>query len=107
MFGPWLRMSAAYPAQNGQQAGAIVKFFGYDSDQGRWIVTSVDTSGQYYVIDSKSKTFDGSRWEDAYPADAGTAAVKVRNSNEYTFDASVPIGGGQAYRSHTICKRRQ
>jgi hypothetical protein len=41
MFGPWLRKSAAYPTQNGQQAGAIVKFSGFDSDQGRWIVTSV------------------------------------------------------------------
>jgi len=104
-FGSWLQMRAAYPAQNGQRPGSIVKFFGFDSDQGRWIVTSVDTSGEFYVIDSKSKTFDGSRWEDAYPADVGTAAVKVQSSNEYTFDAQVPIGGGHDYQSHTICKR--
>jgi hypothetical protein len=85
----------------------MVKFFGFDSDQGRWIVTSVDTSGEFYVIDSKSKTFDGSRWEDAYPADAGTAEVKIHSSDEYTFEAHVPIGRGQAYRSHTICKRNR
>lgn len=105
MFGPWLRMSANYPNQNGQRAGSLVKFFGFDSDQNRWIVTSVDTSGEFYVIDSTSKTFNGSQWEDAYPSDAGTAAVKVQNSNEYTFDARFPIAGGQAYRSHTTCKR--
>jgi hypothetical protein len=105
MFGPWLRMNAEYPAQNGQRSGSIVKYFGYDSDQGRWIVTSVDTSGEFYVIDSKSKTFDGSQWEDTYPADTGTAAVKVQNADEYTFDARIPIGGGHDYRSHTICRR--
>jgi hypothetical protein len=94
LFGPWLQMRSSYKAQNGQKAGSIVKFFGFDSDQSRWIVTSVDTSGEFYVIDSTSKAFDGSKWEDAYPVDSGTAAVTVQGSNAYTFDARLPIGGG-------------
>jgi len=104
-FGPWLQMSSSYQAQNGQRAGSIVKFFGFDSDQSRWIVTSVDTSGEFYVIDSKSKNFDGSQWKDAYPVDSGTAAVTVQGSKAYTFDPRLPIGGGRMYQSHTVCKR--
>jgi hypothetical protein len=105
MYGPWLQMTSTFPDQNGQKAGTSVKFLGFDSNEGRWIVTSVDSSGVFYVIDSKSRTFDGSHWQDVYPADRGTASVRVQSSSEYTFDASLPSGGGHAYASHTICER--
>ncbi len=105
MYGPWLQMRSAYRAQNDQPAGSVVKFFGFDSDQQRWIVASFGSSGDFYVIDSKSPNFDGSQWEDVDPADTGTAKVEVQSSNQYTFDARVPSGAGHVYGSHTICRR--
>jgi hypothetical protein len=105
MYGPWLRLDARYPAQNGQPAGSAIKLLGYDSAARRWIVTSVDDSGGYYVMYSTSPSFDGSKWIDGYPVDKGTASIKVTTPNEYTFDAAKPDGHGHIVRSHTVCGR--
>ncbi|HEY2473791.1 MAG TPA: hypothetical protein VGI19_03225 [Candidatus Cybelea sp.] len=77
MYGPWLRLTASYPAQRGQPAGTAVKFLGYDPGNRRWVVSSIDDSGGYYVIYSDSPAFNGSRWRDGYPADGGTANIRV------------------------------
>lgn len=105
MYGPWLRLNASYPAQHDQPAGTAVKFLGYDTAHKRWIVSSVDDSGGYYVIYSNSPAFDGSRWNDGYPADGGTASIRVVSANEYIFDAANPDGHGHMSQTHTICTR--
>ena len=105
IYGPWLRLNESYGAQNSEPAGTAVKFLGFDSSHRRWIVTSVDSSGGYYVIYSASHSFDGSKWKDGFPADKGTASIKVVNPNIYVFNAASPDERGRISKSHTVCTR--
>jgi hypothetical protein len=101
-FGPWMRLASAFPAQNGQPAGKAMKYLGYDSQQRRWIVMSIDDSGGYYTMYSSSATLDGAHWIDAYPADHRTGYLNFIGTNKYTFDSSTP---GAIAASHTVCTR--
>ena len=105
-YGPWLRMDDRFPAQNGQKAGTVIKFLGFDPRTKRWIVMSIDDSGGYYVMESASRTFDASHWLDVYPTDGATGYVRVIDADAYTFDAAVPDGHGHTASSHTRCTRQ-
>ena len=96
MFGRWLYMVSSYPAQNGQPAGTAAKYLGFDPPRHRWIVASIDASGDYYVMDSSSAAFSGSHWQDQYPHDNVTGYVQVQDADQYTFDSP---------GSHTVCRR--
>jgi hypothetical protein len=105
MDGPWLRMLTTYPPQNGQPAATGTGFFGYDSKHGRWIVTSVDTTGEYSITVSTSHTLNGSQWTDAYPVDNATATFRTVGSTEFTVDVRAPDGHGNTVTSHQVCTR--
>lgn len=105
MYGSWLRMTSTYPAQNGEHAGTGVGFFGYDSKHARWIVTSLDTSGDYGISYSTSHTFNGAHWLDGYPANHGSATTRMSSSKQFTVDSSGPDAHGHTVTSHEVCTR--
>ncbi|HTX58720.1 MAG TPA: hypothetical protein VMH02_03510 [Verrucomicrobiae bacterium] len=103
-FGPWLKISAAYPAQEGQPAASGLSFFGYDSKHARWYITSVDTMGGYGSSYSNSKSFGGSQWHDGYPDNNGSAAITA-SKNQFVVDGKGPNAQGKTVTSHEICTR--
>lgn len=106
MYGNWLRIDAAYPAQNGQPAGTGVTFFGYDSKNKRWVVTGVGTDGSYFVSTSTSPAFNGSHWSDQYPADHGTAVLHMTQATQYSMDMQNPGAKGKMMTQHAVCTRQ-
>lgn len=101
MYGPWLRMDAMYPAQNGQPAATGMTFMSYDAKHHRWIIGGFDTSGGYFISYSTSPSFNGSHWSDGYPATGGWANVSMPGNNRYTIDT----GGSSMGTTHTVCTR--
>jgi hypothetical protein len=106
MFGDWLKIESAYPAQGGGPAGNGVTFFGYDSKHSRWIVTGVGTDGSYFTSVSMSPAFDGSKWTDQYPNDHGTAVLHMTKATEYTMDTQMPNPKGKTMTQHAICTKQ-
>jgi hypothetical protein len=106
MYGNWLRVASAYPAQAGAPAGTATTFVGYDSKHTHWIVTGVGTDGSYFTSYSNSPAFDGSKWIDAYPNDHGTALFHMPSSASYTMDTTGPDQKGKMSSSHTVCTKQ-
>jgi hypothetical protein len=104
MWGPWLKVSATYPAQNGQPASTGMTFFGYDDKHSRWVVTSIDTGGGYSSSYSTSSMWGGSKWHDGYPNNGGSATVSA-SKNQFVIDGSGTSDQGKAMTSHQICTR--
>ena len=104
-FGAWLRVRATYPPQNGAAADISTVFVGYDSSNKRWNIVSVDLDGSYYTRSSRSAAFDGSRWQDVYPADGGKAVIRTFGSARYTFDFVLPAAKGSSVKAHVVCTR--
>lgn len=72
---------------------------------GPWLRMSVDDPGGYSVMQSASKTFDGSHCEDVHPADGANGFMHVIDAAAYTFSSTVPDGHGGSTGSHTRCAR--
>jgi hypothetical protein len=106
MFGNWLRIDSAYPAQNGQPAGTGVTFFGYDAKNKRWVVTGVGTDGSYFMASSTSPAFDGAKFSDQYPNDHGTAVLHMSSSAQYSMDTQGPGSNGKMMTQHVVCTRQ-
>lgn len=104
-WGAWMRADATFPPQNGAPADKASTFVGFDRTAKRWSIVSLDLDGSYYTRHSTSPTFDGSRWTDNFPADGGTAIIRVSNSRDYTFDFT-GRSGPRSDVSHTTCTRQ-
>jgi hypothetical protein len=105
MYGRWLKIESAYPAQNGEPAGTAQIFFGYDSKHNRWIVGGVDTGGNYFMNYSNSTNFDGSQWHDGFPNQHGSAVVSLTPYTRYTVDSKGPNEQGKMVTSHEVCTK--
>ena len=106
MFGNWLRIEGALPAQNGAPAGSSTTFAGYDSQHRRWVITGVGTDNSYFTAISNSTAWDGSKWTDVYPDDHGTALVHGPSGGRYTLVSTGPDGHGKMTTSHAVCTKR-
>jgi hypothetical protein len=104
MWSNWLKVDGDMPAQGGQPAMKSMAFFGYDSKQGRWFITSVDTMGNYASNYSTSKNLGGSTWHDGYPNNGGSATVSM-SKNQYTVDSKGRDMHGNMVTSHEVCTR--
>lgn len=103
----WLQVTTTSASTAGKPPDVAHVFVGFDPEAKRWNIVGVDSSGSYWTRHSTSKAFDGSRWIDDYPADGGTAVVRVLKSGaEYTFDLSLPKGNGASDSSRVVCMRR-
>jgi hypothetical protein len=106
MYGKWLKIDSTYPAQNGEPAGTEQAFFGYDSKHGRWIVTGVSTSGEYFMNYSNSTNFNGSQWYDGFPNQHGSAVVGLTPYTRYTVDSKGPNEQGKTITTHEVCTKQ-
>jgi hypothetical protein len=104
MYGKWIKISASFPAQEGQAAATGTAFLGYDAKMVRWYFTNVDTLGNYGSAYSTSKNFGGSTWHDGYPDNHGSATISW-SKNQYTVDGKGPNEKGQMTTSHEVCTR--
>jgi hypothetical protein len=105
-YGTWLRLEAAYPAQNGSPSGKATTFLGRDVKARRWEIVAVRDNGSYYTRYSDSADLNGSRWIDERPADGARAVIVVLSERQYRFDLTVPgSNGGAASSSKTLCSR--
>lgn len=105
MWGPWLKDNASFPSQNGERAGTGMSFSTYDAQHGRWVITYADSNGTYFTASSSSHAFNGSHWVDEYPADNGTATVRMTNANTLVIDSTMPDGHGHVSTGHEVCTR--
>jgi hypothetical protein len=102
----WVHVTTTRDAEKGKPPDVSETYVGFDADAKRWNIVGVDASGSYWTRHSTSQLFDGSRWIDDYPADGGTAIVRVRGSGaQYTFDLSLPKSNGSSDNSHVVCTR--
>ncbi|MBV9276673.1 MAG: hypothetical protein JOZ97_00395 [Candidatus Eremiobacteraeota bacterium] len=105
MYGDWLRVNSSYPAQNGAPASTGTTFLGYDSRKKLWVATGVGTDGSYFTSVSTSSQFNDSHWSDQYPADHGTAVLRMTQSTQYSMDTQTPNGKGKMMTDHEVCVR--
>ncbi|MBV9056646.1 MAG: hypothetical protein JO078_03150 [Candidatus Eremiobacteraeota bacterium] len=105
MYGDWLRVNSSYPAQNGAPASTGTTFLGYDSKKKQWVATGVGTDGSYFTAVSTSPQFNDSHWSDQYPADHGTAVLRMTQSTQYSMDTQTPNGKGKMMTDHEVCVR--
>jgi hypothetical protein len=103
-YGTWLRLNAAFAAEPGQKPLTAVTFIGFDSGNKRWIISSTQSSGDYFVRASVSKHLSGSWWVDAYPADGATAVLTISPPDQWTFALS-QVSGVKVFRVNVLCRR--
>ena len=106
MYGQWLMVATADPAQNGEPAGSGKTFFGYDSKKGRWIVTGVTDSGGYFINYSNSPSFNDSQWHDGYPNMNGSAVVHFTPNTQYVVDSKGPNDQGKIVTEREVCTKQ-
>jgi hypothetical protein len=105
-WGAWLRADTSLAAQNGSPSDTGTSLVGFDPRTKRWNWISFDTDGTYDTRSSISTRFNGSRWNDGYPADGGTAIITVANAKQYWVDFTAPAAHGTATHSRVVCTRR-
>ena len=105
MWGPWLKNSVAYPAQEDQPAGMNIGYIRYDVEHSRWVSSFVDSQGRYRVLYSDSKVFVGSVWQNAYPDDNGSSTVKSLTAKTFVLVFTGKDSKGKATTHQQVCTR--
>lgn len=106
MYGNWLKIEAAYPAQAGQPAITSTSYAGYDAKRHHWIITGVGTDNSYFTATSTSSTWDGAKWTDVYPVDHGTAVTHGPSGGKYTLVSSGPGPSGKMMTYTSACTKQ-
>lgn len=105
LWGPWLKWTGSYPAQQGEPAGTNVGFTGYDAKQSRWVLSYVDSQGGYGSAYSDSKAFVGSVWVTGDAPDSGSRTVKSFTAKKLVTDSTGKDARGKPITYHQVCTR--
>jgi hypothetical protein len=104
----FLKFQENSPAMKGRPAHTGETFLGYDPTKSQWVVTGVNTLGEYFMLKSSAAPDAMTQtWTDAYPVDPndGPTIVKFTSNSAYTIDSNW-TEKGKKMSSHASCTKQ-